>query len=649
MAHIDDLIFDARFFAAQVLAGAGAAMSVAMQAISGLGITGLPEDTPDLSAIDPPKPPSAVVLPKYGGSSFKPLNLDSLGRAPTILDPGTLLEPPYPPSPPPVHAYVAPYQPTMVPPNISQIGPAPNLDIEEIVADIPEAPELTAKIAAIPVPPMSEIVLPEAPTLTLPVFVPTTPADPGPPPTDLADQLREQFETISPIMRSTLRAEFDAFIDYYYPTLRTDMATMQARLNDFMQGGTGLTPAVEDGLYNRTIDKVSAEAYRARDTVYAEGAKLGFTIPVPFVLQQSKEVDRGYRDNLARASNEIYVENAKLEQQNIQFALTLCNNASNAHMTAAVSYHSQLVQINGQAVQYAMEIVGMVVKIYNLAIEYAKAQIALEESRIHLYEAQLKAALAQIEFYKALIEGEMAKVAVDKARVDLYTAQLNAIQVQANIYKTELEGARLRGDLEKLKVELYGENVKAFAAQVGAYSATWSGYEAAVRGAMADVSASVEQIRGYNAQADFSKTVLTSRATAIESKQRMNEANVRMYAEQVGAFRALNQASAESVKAEHDSYDLTLRTLLAEQNVRSDYYRAQVSFYDTARRALLETVQIMLEEFREANRMALGKAQAIATLSAAIGHDYAATSQAALSGLNTLAGEVKNVAATAPA
>ena len=127
----------------------------------------------------------------------------------------------------------------------------------------------------------------------------------------------------------------------------------------------------------------------------------------------------------------------------------------------------------------------------------------------------------------------------------------------------------------------------------------------------------------------------------------MNESNVRLYSEQVGAFRALNQASADSVKAEHESFDLTLRTLLAEQSVRSDYYRAQVSFYDIARRALLESVQIMLEEFREANKMALGKAQAIATLSAAIGHDYAATSQAALSGLNTLAGDVRNTAVKA--
>jgi len=641
MAHVDDLITDARFYASQVLFGAGQAMGQAMNAITSLGAVGLPDDLLEgLNSLVPPLPPNPVAIPGYAGSRFDPA--DPPDGPPELIDPGDLQEPPEPGKPPDVRRYVAPPQPAQTVPNPSQIGPQPNLNIDQIVASIPMPPELQSKIDAIPVPPMSDINLPPTPELILPVYQPgPPPRDPGPPPDNLDDLLRQQFETISPVMQNALRAQFDAWIDFYYPTLRAGVAAMEAKLDEFLLGGTGLTPIQEDALYNRALDKNGAEYTRARAGAYAEGAKLGFTLPPPLVYQQAKEIDQSYRDNLARTANEIMVKNAELEQQNIQFALTLRSNASTAHMSAAISYYGHLVQVNGQALQYAIAVVEQVAKVYGLAIEYAKVQIQLEESRIHLYEAQLKAATMVIEFYKAQIEGELAKVTVDKARVELYTAQLHAVEVQASIYNTEMQGARLRGDIEKLKVELYDANVRAYAATVSAYSAGWSGYEAAVRGAVADVNGSVEQIRGYSAQAEYFRTILTGRISEIEAKQRQNEGNTRVYEAQINAYRALNQAEIESVKAEHEDYDLQLKTRLSEQTVRGEYYRSQISYFDMAAKAMLETVRMALEDIREVNRMNLGKAQAIATLSAAIGHDYAATAQSALSGLNTLAGEVK--------
>jgi len=121
MAHVDDLITDARFYASQVLFGAGQAMGQAMNAITSLGAVGLPDDLLEgLNSLVPPLPPNPVAIPGYAGSRFDPA--DPPDGPPELIDPGDLQEPPEPGKPPDVRRYVAPPQPAQTVPNPSQIG-----------------------------------------------------------------------------------------------------------------------------------------------------------------------------------------------------------------------------------------------------------------------------------------------------------------------------------------------------------------------------------------------------------------------------------------------------------------------------------------------------------------------------------------------
>jgi hypothetical protein len=457
--------------------------------------------------------------------------------------------------------------------------------------------------------------------------------------------MRTEFSMISPIMRDAINAEFDSFLDREFPEFRAGMAAIESRLAIYLEGGTALTPTVENAIYNRTMDKNDIDARRAAADAWTKSAKAGFTIPTALLLAQQADIDKARRDSNARAATEIAIKQAELEQQNLQFAVTQSITLRKVAMDAALTYYGGLVQINGQALDYARSVVDAIVKSYDIAVKEAEIKARLYEADARVYDSRLKGAIAIIEVYESQIRGELAKVEVNKAAVDVYRAQLDAAKTEAEVYRIQVEAAKAEIDIEKAKVDLYKAKVDAFVAQVNGFTAQWQGYVAAVTGERAKIEAAAEQVKAFGEKVRAYEAEVRARATEVEARAAINSQKLQAYKAEVEAYAALNMGEARGVEAEIASFQSSIAAYKAQADAEAAQAASELAIYEVALRGQQEAAKLQFSYTQHRESVDMAKAQAIGALAAQVGHMYAATSQATLAGMNSLAASTKTTTA----
>jgi len=622
------LIQDARNYATDNLAAASTEMGFAMTVLSNLQNS--PAIKLTLPAAGPPVPGDPGAVPAYTGPHFVATKFN--GVEPKLQDISPLVLPGNPTAPDQL-SYDAPSTPSGEP-STAGLGDIPTLD--DLPA-MPVAPDLLSEIRGIQAPPLLSITIPDAPNFVPPEFLGVRPNAAVAPPTGLDATMRDQFAAISPIMRDAVSTQLDAFLDREFPQFRSGMAAIETRLATYLAGGTALTPAIENAIYNRTLDKTSADSRRAARTLWESAAQRGHTIPSAILLAQQQDAAQESRNANVRAAIEIAVKQAELEQNNLQFAVTQSASLRNVAISAAMSYYSGMVQINGQALEYARDVLDAIVKAYDISARYAEIQARLYEADATIYRAQLEGALAVIEAYKAKIQGLEAQAQVNVAQVEAYRERIGAVEAEATVYRSEIEAIVAQAQLQRIKVELYDSKVRAYGAQVNAYSARWQGYAAAVSGQAAKMQVNAERVRAFQAEWGAYDSQVRAKATEIESQTRVNEQLLKVYQVDVEAFAALNRAEAEAVAAEVGSFSATIDAFKAKANAVAEKSRANIASYEVALRGLVAQADLYLSELREQNKVNVSRAEGIARVGVAAGEVYAGIAQSSLSGMNSLA------------
>lgn len=630
MATADELINDARNYAVTVTSNGTAALNAAINIIGQVGQGYIASASPPVD-IDPPKPFNPAAVPTYAGARFKYQAFT--GHAPTLSDSGGYSSPTNPGASPSVPEYTDPqlYRPTGHADTSLLLG-VPTIDTD---IEFPTAPDID--VGGIPAPTLITVTIPTAPAFREPEFLGVRPALTVSAPTNLDVTMRQQYQTISPIMQASINAQIDAFLDREFPDFRPAMAAIESRLNTYLQGGTALTPAVENAIYNRTLDKNDVDARRAAADAWSKAAKAGWSMPTAMLLAQHTEIDKARRDNNARAATEIAIKQAELEQSNLQFAVTQSITLRKVAVDAAMAYYSGLVEINGQALDYARSVVDAIVKSYDIAVKEAEIKARLYEADARVYDSRLKGAIAIIEAYESQIRGELAKVEVNKAQVDVYRAQLDAVKVEAEVYKIQVEAAESAINIEKAKVDLYRAKVDAFVAQVNGFSAQWNGYTAAVSGERAKIEAAGEQVKAYAARVQAFEAEVRAKSTEIEARLAINAQRSASYKAQVDAFSALVDAEARGVEAEVGSFQASVQAYKAQADAAAAQAASELAIYEVALRGVQEAARLSFEYTKHRESVDMAKAHAIGSLATQIGNIFSSTAQSTLAGLNSLA------------
>lgn len=635
-----DLIADARNYASNAQSEALVQMESAQTILQGLtGYIGTDPFKGINLKISPPPPGDPGDVPGYAGIHLDP-------------DPFTVLAPTLGITPP----YVAPTLPVdnftdLVyndPTNLIPMGLAADESLilsVPTINDLPTAPtmpNLEAEIQGITAPVLTNIVIPDAPTYVAPEFTGTAPTFDATVPTDLDLAYASNYSTASPIMQAAVTNEMTAFMNTNFPQFATAMTAIETRLATYLAGGTALTPAVEDGMYNRTLDKTNKDAVRASQEAWQKAARAGHTIPPATLLSQLQDVDQERRYKNAMAATEIYIKQAELEQNNLQFAVKASSELRKIALDAGIAYFHGLVTINGHALEYARGVVESIVKAFDVAARYAETQARIYEADAAVYRAKLEGALAQLHAYEATVRGLEATANVERAEVDAYTARINAVRAEAEVYRTAVDAVVALGQLERIKVDLYSAKVHAYGEQVNAYTARWNGYAAAVKGQASKMEVNVAKAREFEARFNAYVAQVRGAEATVNAQLSINKNLIDQYLAQVKAYSELEHAKAESVSIDVGVYKATIDAYNAKANAIYENAKAVTANYEVALRGLIAEANVQLELLREYNHMRIVGITQMAGVSKEIGQQYADLSKAALSGMNTLAADVVN-------
>lgn len=638
MATVDSLITDARNYAISVLAGANQAIGAAMASANSLGQMGGGPLIPTVN-ISAPGPGDLGAVPEFKGSGF--VDPGFSGAAP-VLTPALPLDISGDPGPvPSVVGFSDPgTQPYGDPGDPGLIDSPPDFNLGDF--SVPPSPDLLGEIRGIPRPSISPIRIPAAPQYMAPEFLGTSPSLPDAAPTGLDSTLQTTYLAISPVMRDAVRNELDAFIDREFPEFRTGLAAVEGRLSKYLDGGTALTDEVQDAIYNRASSKSDAEYRRNYATVVGNAARLGHTIPGPVLTAQLQQADKDRRDAGTAVARDLMVKVAELEQQNLQFAVTQSANLRGMMVNAGLNYYGGLVTINGQAVQYAQSVVESIVKVYDTLARQKEIEARIYESEGNIYQAKVRGALSVLEAYQTQVKALEAQANVEAAAVNAYRAQIDAVQAEASVYKAQVEGVIARAQIARNQTDIYQARVQAYAAQVNAWTAQWSGYKAAVDGEIAKVNASAEQVRGFQAQAAAYNSVINARVAQIEGINKTNDGLLRSYTTALEAYRTQVNALAEVDRAKVQSFDTTIKAFTAKANAIGERSRAEIASYEASLRAVVASAEMQFRMLHEKHDLDIHRVEALARLSESAAANYRGVAQSALSGMNTLVGNIKN-------
>lgn len=644
MSEVSDLIDAATTYASNAETAAINALNGASAALNNLGRTISTDPMKGLViAVSPPAVGDPGDVPAYTGSHMTPDDLATLvGDPPELSSVLELILPPDVVDTGTDLVYVDPPYPTGVNPDYTLLADVPVLDD---LPPIPTSPDLQSEIAGIIAPTLIDIDVPDAPTYVAPEFTGVKPTFDATAPTDLDLALRDAYNTAAPTFMAAVSDRFDAFLSTNFPEFAAGMAKIEARLNTYLDGGSALSPAVEDAMQGRARNRADAEYRRAAAKAAKDAARMGHTVIGPMLASQMLDIDQTRRDANIKVAIEIFVENAKLEQSNLQFAVTQSTNLRKIAIDASLQYLQSIVQVNGQALDYARASVDAVVKAFDVAARYAETQARIYEADANVYRALLEGAMQQIRAYEATINGLRAKADLNRVQIEAYTARLNAVRIEADVYRAGVEAVVAAAGLQRERVALYDAKVKAFSSQVNAFTSQYSAYEAAVRGQEARMNVNVSRAREFEARTNAYAATVSAKAKAIDSQIQTNNQKVNAFKVKVDAYAALERSKVDSVNIDVQQYKAQLDAFVAKANAISAKSRAESANYEVALRGVIAQANVILEQIKEFNHLDIVRATGLAQVSQTLGAQFAHLAEAAMSGMNSLAADISTTSA----
>ena len=625
MATAEAIIASQQGYAESVVDLASDAISDMRADIANVGFTAI--SFSGVTLPDAPELPEPVAEP-----TLAPVNLE------LTAEPSTTIE----------FQNISPIEVGVVP-TLTATAPTVNLpNLPTQLADFTEAPPIIQTNYTFPdvpdeldnpliaAPELGTYTMPTAPTIALPAFEGVAPTADLTPPSDLQAQLISAYNNASPQFVSALNGQMDAWLSTYNPRYHQQLAAIEDKLASYLDGGTGLNPVIEEAIYERSRSRQRAEARRAADAAWEETAGRGFTNPGGAVLAGIRRSRQAAADNNATAAREIVVMQAEMEQKNLQFAVTTSAGLRQAMLGAALSYHGNLVQINGQAIDYARSVVANIVEVYNLNVRAFEARLSAYRSEAAVYDTRLKAAMSYVELYRAEIDAVQALVQVDQGKVALYRGRIDALQSLATVYKARVDAIVEQASLEKLKLDLFKTKVEARLAQVqekraqyDAYGAAIQGEESKVRIYTAQVGAFAQQISGYKATIDAQSEVVRAQALT-------NQARTEQVRAVTDIYRTISQVRGDKARTELqlqqqqlNVYDVKNRATIATAELGATIYR-------TVANVVQENAKLEVDTLIKNADLNLGRTKAVGDLGVASAQVYQGMASAALSGMNSL-------------
>lgn len=519
----------------------------------------------------------------------------------------------------------------------SELTGAPSRPEVNVDLDFPDAPELL-----IPdMPTFKEREVPNAPEVNLPDFTGTMPDDPS----DLSDpsgklsHAEDRFNAYSDKLKSLARD----WVDAQNPAHFAQLAKMEAKLDAYLNGGTGIQEEVETAIINRAREQQSRNAEATKQAAYDEAASRGFTLPNGALMSAVARARQEAANNVHKAITDLAVAQMEMEQKNLQFAISTSASLRTLMVNAAISWAGQLNALRDQAFEFVKTEVSTAIEIHNATIRIYSACVDAYRVAASVYDTQIKVALSKIDVFRAQIEALKIQTDADQSKVSLYNAQIASLSAISSLYQSRVDAAKGRASLEKIKLEIYQAETQTFSSQVQAKNAEWSAYTAQLAGDEAKLRKYNAQLQSYNYELDAYQKQIAAKIAEADAVSKENQTTTDRYQAMVQAYTATVDAESKRAMAENENNRQILTAFNAEISAFKMQTELALAQYTAQADANVRNATGSLSAQVEAARGKLEYGKSIASITTEVGRAYSTLASSAMSGINTLVAGSENI------
>jgi len=470
-----------------------------------------------------------------------------------------------------------------------------DFDIPLPALDFGQAPELTIGQAPV-LPQVRDVAIPDAPDITLPdapQFLQLQTHSFGG--VNLHEDWLDKLDEI-PELSILQPAPFQYSPGARYASQLLD--NLKATLNARIHGGTGIAPAVEQQMWDRSRDRETQIALAREQEVLRGAEALGFPLPSGVLAGQLADARREYHDKLSGLNRDIAIQQAELEQQNARDAIQ-----------SALQLESTLLddcyKLEMLAFEAAKTAADNAIAAHNAGLEHFKALLDGYRTYATAYETVIKAELNKVEVFKALLAAEETKANINKSLVDRYKAQIEGSMAAVEIYKARVGAAQTLVELERARIQAGGERVRAFVATVNAETAKADMYKARVGAEATKVEAVGALARAYGSKVGAQAERARAEVAKFQAQVAAKGLEWDGWKARLSAATARIEAAARRASIMVDGYRAGAAAAEAQATSYMRRWEADVKQYEAGKELAFRVAQANANAVMHANNMKL--------------------------------------------
>lgn len=459
-------------------------------------------------------------------------------------------------------------------PDFTQV--APTLEIpttpSSALPTAPTAPALTdpvlpsAPVLSMPTAPvLTAITLPDVPSIEIPAFTSTLPIDDLVTPTN-------NFEFYEVAYASELLDELKAKLLY-----------------DLQNGGYGIETADEAAMLDRARTRELENALTQMDTIMVDGASRGFPLPPGDITVALQRAQQALQNAVSGVSRDIYIKRADQFVENRKFTIEQAKQLEQI----LIGYHNSVME---RALNAAKAVLEAAIRIFDAQVARYNARLDTYKTDAQVFEARVRAALAQTEVYKVTMEGKRIEGDLQRNQVELYNAQLNGVTTVVNLYKVQMEAAQVQAGIERLRIDAFRALIEAYTSQVQAKVAEFNMFESQIKGEVAKVNAFESQVKAYVATVDGAKAKTDVLVQRLKAEIEVAQQAIEVYKAQALVYKTDIDAQAQTIDAQTKVYGSQVQGASAQANAIGEARRLDLSAREIQSRVTLKNADIAIEQ-----------------------------------------------------
>lgn len=456
-----------------------------------------------------------------------------------------------------------PSAPTIAPLGTIALGAEPEFAVASpLLIDVPLPDPLAAVLPSAPT--LATVAMPIEPGFVLPA-VPTMLAlnIPGAPVLDIP--------AFTEILAAAPVAPTETFTwaEVTYDTAM--LGLLNSRLTDMVAGAsTGLTPAVEDAIWQRGRDREALLSQRAVEEAQRMFAARGFSMPSGTLL---RIVQQALQDSMGRdatLSREVMIKQGELEQSNFQFAFN-----SAIQLETLLLNHFNTVQ--SRALDAAKFTFDAVLQVFAAKVQLYQADAQAFGIKAEVFKTRLQAALAQLDIYRAELEGQRLIGEMNGQLVNQYVGQLQGVRASVDVYANRVAAARVQIEAQQQQVGIFVAQLQGYDSQVKSKATEYESYATRVRAELTKVQMFGEEVGAYKSRVEAYGTLVNAKlgVQTLDFKQ-LQEFPLELYKQQVQTYQTGVAAESERVKALVNLFEGRVRAFGTLESAKSAQVGAQV-------------------------------------------------------------------------